>query len=145
MAREVTAKFENRAAVMARLAAIVPELERRMAESELRLGDELAERVKPRAPIRSGKYRASIRSGRLRDNPNKGGSRVALQTKDQNAVGLYANFRWRWLEFGTVKMPARPHILPTYRAFRPVIRKRMAGVVNRAVKKFIKSKGTASG
>ncbi|WP_181182629.1 hypothetical protein [Mesorhizobium sp. B3-1-9] len=56
-------------------------------------------------------------------------------TKDPNATGIFAEFIWRFLEFGTVKMAARPHIFPTYRAYRKKLRRRIAGAVNRAVRK----------
>ena len=64
---------------------------------------------------------------------------VAAQTKDKNATGLYANYIWRFLEFGTVYMTARPHILPAYRAKRKAVRRAMHAAVNRAVRKAMAS------
>jgi hypothetical protein len=81
-------------------------------------------------------------------------------TKDPTAVGLFAKFIWRFLEFGTrphnvakgggtvlgkkqtegsgaIMHPgsiAKPHIFPTYRAMKPKIRNRIKNAVNRAIR-----------
>jgi HK97 gp10 family phage protein len=56
-------------------------------------------------------------------------------TKDPNAWGIFADFKWRWLEFGTRKMRARPHIFPTYRAARKKIRRKIANAINKEIRK----------
>jgi HK97 gp10 family phage protein len=141
----VRAKIEGRDAVMRRLRALVPEAEKELAREQLEGAVELANRIKPRAPRRTGRYAASIQGDRLANRPGQrrvggkvkttGVGRQLSATKDPNATGIFAEFIWRFLEFGTVKMAARPHIFPTYRAYRKKLRRRMANAVNRAVRK----------
>ena len=136
MARFITARFENREKIMARLNAVLPQAEAELAAVQLDAGQDLAQRIAARAPVKTGRYRASIMAARLQDMPKKGrNAAVAASTKDKNAVGIYAEYVWRFLEFGTVKQPAQPHILPTYRGFRKTIKRRMAAAVNKAVRK----------
>ena len=136
MAKFISAKFENREKVMARLNAVLPATEKELAAAQMEAGRDLASAIRARAPVRTGAYRDSIEAARLVDMPKKGRNAfVAGKTKDKNAVGIYGEFMWRWLEFGTVKQAAQPHILPTYRAKRKSIRRKMAAAVNKAVKK----------
>ena len=138
----VKAQVLGRDAVMRRLRAIVPEAEKQLAAAQLEAAQELANRIKPRAPgPRTGKYQASIQGDRLTNRPKERsiGKGLKGQTKDPNATGVFAEFIWRFLEFGTVKMTARPHIFPTYRAYRKKMRRKMAGAVNKAVRKARKS------
>lgn len=142
----IKAKMLGRAAVMRRLNHLVPEAEKQLADAQLEAAVDLADAIRPRAPVNDGEYRDSIRGGRLDDNP--GAAPVGLrQTKDRNATGVFALFKWRWIEWGTKArfrkdgsssgvMPAHPHILPTFRAKRKVIRRKMANAVNKAVRKF---------
>ena len=136
MAKFLTAKFENREKVMARLNAVLPNTEKELAAAQLEAGRDLAERIRSRAPVKTGRYRAFDQADRLESRPKKGrNALVASRTTDKNAVGIYGEFMWRWLEFGTVKTRAQPHIMPTYRAMKKTIRRRMAKAVNQAVKK----------
>lgn len=132
----VTAKFEGRERVMARLRALVPNAEKEMAAAQLEAAQELAKRIVARAPRRTGRYQASIIGDRISSRP-AGKALVGGkgQTKDKNATGVFADFRWRWLEFGTVKMAAQPHIFPTYRAYKKAARRKVAGAVNKAVRR----------
>ena len=148
---KIKAKLEGREAVMKRLRALLPDTEAELAEEQLEGAQELAARIKPRAPG-DGTYRSSIQADRLSNRPGQNAIRKGAkgQTKDPNATGIFADYRWRWLEYGTNprfnKMgayrgvgPAMPHIFPTYRAYRKKLRKRMANAVNRAVRKARKS------
>lgn len=130
---------------MRRLRALVPAAEAELAKEQLEGAVELANRIKPRAPRNTGRYAASIQGDRLANRPGErriggkvkatGVGRQLSATKDPNATGVFAEFIWRFLEFGTVKMAARPHIFPTFRAYRKKLRRRMANAVNRAVRK----------
>lgn len=130
----VKAKFEGRERVYRRLNRLLPDAERELAAAQMEAGQELAGKIKPRAPRETGDYQASIQADRI---AARGGQTPVGTgaTKDKNAVGIFADFIWRFLEFGTVKMSARPHIFPTYRAERKRIRRKMAGAVNKAVRK----------
>lgn len=120
---------------MERLAKALPDAEGEIAAAELAGGEMLAERIRARAPVRTGKYRASIHADLLRNNPDKRND-VASRTKDVNAVGIYADFKWRFLEFGTVHSPGgQPHIFPTYRAAKKEIRRMIGKALNAEVKK----------
>lgn len=131
------AKFEGRDKVMARLRAITPAAESELAVAQLDAAKGLADKIKPRAPRRTGQYAASIQGDRLSNRPDSGGSRIGLkgQTKDKNATGIFAEWIWRLLEFGTVKMARQPHIFPTYRAEKKTVRRKMANAVNKALRK----------
>ncbi|WP_246678952.1 MULTISPECIES: HK97-gp10 family putative phage morphogenesis protein [unclassified Mesorhizobium] len=138
-------KWEGREALYRRLNALLPDVEKEIAVEQLEGAKELANRIKPRAPRNTGHYASTIQADRLSNRPadrRVGGKIKATQTgkalngtKDPNATGIFAEFIWRFLEFGTVKMAARPHIFPTYRAYRKTLRKRIAGAVNKAVRK----------
>lgn len=97
----------------------------------------LAERIQARAPFKTGDYMQSIHAARLADVPPEKRKRnvIASQTKDKNAVAILADFYWRFLEFGTVKTSAQPHVFPTYRQSKREIRRQIATVINRAVRK----------
>lgn len=126
---------------MRRLNRLVPEAEKELAKEQLAAVQELATRVKPRAPgPRTGAYMASIQGDRLANRPSKRpvGRGLKGATKDANATGLFAEYIWRFLEFGTVKMAAKPHIFPTWRAYKKKARRRMANAVNKAVRKVRK-------
>lgn len=142
-------KMVGHDAVMRRLREIAPEAEKEVAVAQIEAAEELAGAIEDRAPIGqgpdAGDYRASIRGGRIADNP---GADVFGQrkTKDPNATGVFANFKWRWIEFGTRErfrkngassgvMPRQPHIYPTFREHRKAIRRKVARAVNRALRK----------
>jgi len=142
----IRAKFMGREKVAARLRKFVPDAEKQMAEAQIAAANELADAIRPRAPVDDGDYQQSIRGGRLADNP--GAAVFGLrETKDKNATGIFASFLWRWLEFGTNdrtvkktgapagKMPAQPHIMPTWRQHQKRIRRKVAGALNRAIKR----------
>jgi hypothetical protein len=145
------AKVLGRDAVMRRLRALVPEAEKQLAIAQLEGAQELAARIKPRAPgPRTEKYQASIQGDRLANRPKERavGKGLTGQTKDPNATGVFAEFIWRFLEFGTKPfisggmfagaqnpgIVAQPHIFPTYRAYRKKLRRKMAAAVNKAVR-----------
>lgn len=136
------ATFLGREKTMRLLRGVVPEAEKELAQVQLDSARTLATKIKPRAPgPRTGKYQASIQADKLANRPSERavGSSINNETKDPNATGVFADFIWRFLEFGTVNMRKRPHIFPTYRQERPKIRRNMAAAVRKAVKR-IKSK-----
>jgi HK97 gp10 family phage protein len=140
----VKAKFLGREKTMRLLNDIVPEAEKDLAKVQMESAQTLARKIKTRAPgPRTGAYEASIQADLLANRPRQraaGDGASNSNTKDPNATGVFADFIWRFLEFGTVKMPTkRPHIYPTYRQERPRIRRKMAAAVRKAVNR-VKSK-----
>lgn len=136
---KVKAKFLSRDQTMRLLNGIVPEAEKELAKAQLEGAQSVANKIKPRAPgPRTGAYQASIQAARLADRPKEravGGGASNSNTKDPNATGVFADYIWRFLEFGTVKMAKRPHIFPTWRQERKRVRRNMAAAVRKAVKK----------
>jgi hypothetical protein len=145
------AKFLSRAVTMRLLNQVVPEAEKELAKAQLKAAEELAARIKPRAPG-DGQYKASIKGDKLSNRPGEHavGRGLKGKTTDPNATGIFAEYIWRWLEYGTQARvnkkganrgigPAIPHIFPTYRANKARIRRNMAAAVRRAVRK-VKSK-----
>lgn len=130
----VRAKFLGRDAVMRRLRKLVPDAEPDLAKAQMDAAEELAAAIRPRAPERTGEYRNSIDAGRLSEIAGYAKSNLRA-TKDPNATGIFALFTWRWLEFGTRYAKAQPHIFPTYRAMRRRIRRKIAGAMNKAVRR----------
>jgi len=135
----IKAKILGREKVMRLLNQVVPEAEKELAKAQMEGAQQLANKIKPRAPgPRTGAYQASIQAARLADRPKEravGGNGLQGETKDPNATGVFADYIWRFLEFGTVKMAKRPHIFPTYRQEKPKIRRKMAAAVRKAVKR----------
>jgi HK97 gp10 family phage protein len=130
----IRAKFEGREAVMRKLRRLVPDAEIEAAKAQLEAAQELAVAIEARAPLgQTGDYRASIEGAKLSDKPGK--AVLGSTSKDPNATGIFADYIWRFLEFGTVKMAAQPHIFPTYRAMKKRIRRKIAGAINKAVRK----------
>lgn len=133
------AKMLGREKVTKLLRDIVPEAEKELAKAQMEGAQSVANKIKPRAPgPRTGDYQASIQAARLADRPKEralGGGASNSNTKDPNATGVFADFIWRFLEFGTVKMAKRPHIFPTWRQERKRVRRNMAAAVRKAVKK----------
>lgn len=137
----IKAKVEGRESLYRRLRELVPDAEKELAVAQLEGAKEIARRIKGRAPVDTGAYRASLEGDKLVNRPNQQrvGRGLRGQTKDPNATGVFAEFIWRFLEFGTVKMARQPHVYPTFRAYRKTMRRKMAGAVNKAVRKAKKA------
>ncbi|MCA0025473.1 MULTISPECIES: HK97-gp10 family putative phage morphogenesis protein [unclassified Mesorhizobium] len=128
-------KWQGREALYRRLNELLPNVEKEVAIEQLEGAKELANRIRPRAPRDTGEYAASLVGDKLSNHKGERAIGQPGKTKDPNATGIFGEFIWRFLEFGTVKMTARPHIFPTYRAYRKTLRRRIAGAVNKAVRK----------
>lgn len=161
------AKILGREKVMRLLNQIVPDAEKELAKAQLEGAQQVAAKIKPRAPG-SGRYRASIEADKLSNRPNEraiGRGASNKNTLDPNATGIFADWRWRFIEFGTrshviepktgeylvfrgpggqpvyskqVNHPGavkQPHIMPTWRQERRKVRAKMAAAVRKAVKK----------
>lgn len=157
----VKARFLGREAVMRRLVRLVPDAQKELAAAQMEAAQELATAIARRAPRDTGEYADSIQADLLSNRSNRRQVGV-MTTKDENATGIYASFKWRFLEFGTKASPARasrqdrryrrtaimtksyrahaatrafPHIFPTYRAMRKKLRRKVAGAVNKAIRR----------
>ena len=167
---KVKSKLLGREKLMRLLNEVVPDAEKELAKAQMEGAQSLAAKIRTRAPG-SGRYRGSIEADKLANRPKERalGNGLSNETKDPNATGVFADWRWRLIEFGTqahviepktgeylvirgadgrvtytkqVNHPGavkQPHIFPTYRQERPKIRSKMAAAVRKAVRK-IKSK-----
>jgi HK97 gp10 family phage protein len=153
---------QSRDAVMKRLRALVPEAEAASADAIQKGAQELADAIRSRAPRESGEFEGSVQADKLSNRPGKQAVGIT-GTKDPNAWGVFANYIWRFLEFGTrphtikaknapalvfnvggkkittqqVAHPgikAKNFIFPTYRQYKKRIRRRVATSINKAIK-----------
>jgi HK97 gp10 family phage protein len=158
------AKVLGREALNAKLSKIAPNVEKYAVDAKLMAADELAEAIRARAPRGATlEYAEGIEGDLLKNRPLQ--ERIGVsKTKDPSAVGIFASFFWRFLEFGTAPhstkkgggtvagkkaaaagsghmhpgTPAQPHVFPTYRAMKPAIKKKIRAAVNRAVREAMR-------
>lgn len=134
----VRAKMMGREAVTRKLNNLVPDAEKELAKVQIEVAQEAASRMAARAASMiggTGEYHDSIQADRIANRPKNELVGALRETKDKNATGIFAKFTWRWLEHGTVKMAKRPHLFPTWRAYRKTARRKMAAAVNKAVRR----------
>lgn len=96
----IKAKVLGREALTRNLERLTPGVTEAAAKAKLEVAQEAAKRIAAAAPKKSGRYAASIVGQRQADNPGilpVGGK----QSKDPDACAVYADFIWRFLEFGT--------------------------------------------
>lgn len=156
----VMAELKGRDALMRRLNQLAPNVEKYAAQAKLEVAEEAAEMMRERAPTGATlEYRESFSGELLANNPNK--QQVGLsQTKDPSAAGVFAEYIWRFLEFGTAPhstvkgggtvlgkknagasgkgmhpgTAAQPHIFPTWRAYKKKASAKIRAAVNKAVR-----------
>jgi len=156
----IMAELKGRDALMRRLNQLAPNVEKYAAEAKLQAAEEAAELMRERAPAGATlEYRESFSGERLANNPNKQPVGIA-QTKDPSAAGVFAEYIWRFLEFGTAPhstvkgggtvlgkknaaangkgmhpgTAAQPHIFPTWRAYKKKASAKIRAAVNKAVR-----------
>lgn len=156
----VKAELKGRDALMRRLNQLAPNVEKYAAQAKLEVAEEAAEMMRERAPTGATlEYRESFSGELLANNANK--QQVGLsQTKDPSAAGVFAEYIWRFLEFGTAPhstvkgggtvlgkknaaasgkgmhpgTAAQPHIFPTWRAYKKKASAKIRAAVNKAVR-----------
>lgn len=160
------AEIKGGEALARRLAQIAPNVEKYAGAAKLEAGKELAEAIRRHAPTgETLDYMESIEADEIGHRPHQ--ERMGtLVTKDKTAVGIFAKFIWRFLEFGTaphnvakgggttlgwaqaregggIQHPgsrAQPHIFPTYRIMRKGMAKRIRAAVNKGVREAMGKK-----
>ncbi|MGQ3213005.1 MAG: HK97 gp10 family phage protein [Shinella sp.] len=158
------ATITGKDALFRRLTQVAPNVAKYATEAKRKAGDELADAIRLKAPTGATlEYMESIEADELANRPHQ--ERVSkAAAKDPTAVGLFAEYIYRFLEFGTAPhntakgggtvlgqmahregggtqhpgTAAQPHIFPTYRAMRPKIVKRIRAAVNRGVREAMK-------
>lgn len=159
-------KVAGREELMRRLERITPGVTEAAAEAKLEAVKEAANLISADAPHDSGEYMESIQGDFQKNRPGivpVGGK----QSKDPDAVGVYADWKWRFLEFGTaphkikgkngknlvfrgadgnlvstkeVEHPgsrAHPHVFSNWAEYKPKAKRKIAKAVNDAVKRSL--------
>lgn len=146
------AKVLGRAALEAKLNSLVPRAREATAKAKLEVAQEAAHQIALAAPRKKGDYARSIKGERL-DGAYTFTDSYA-QTKDVDATGIFANWIWRFLEFGTAPHKNKgqfagtdhpgtvpqPHIFPTWRAYRPRALRKVRNALNKAVREAMGKK-----
>lgn len=144
----MSVKLLGREELTRRLQAIVPEAIKAAEIAKLEVVQDAAVKIAAAAPKKTGEYAASIKGGYQRDNPDKK-SFSGQDSKDPDAAGVYGNWKWRFLEFGTRPhankgefagtwnpgIPAHPHIFPIWRELKPKAKRKISRAINQAIKK----------
>lgn len=91
-------------------AQITAEIEKTAMDRLEKAGEIVAERARGLVPVNTGKLRDSIRVVRLKGDP-KQNIRVYAGNREKNGA-FYAHM----VEYGTVKMPAKPFLRPALNA-----------------------------
>lgn len=159
-------KMQGRAELTRRLERLVPGVTEAAAKAKLEVAQEAAAKIAARAPRRTGKYAASIKGERQADNPNVKPVVGHRASEDPDATGIYADFIWRFLEFGTkphstlrgggsnagkrraassgtgLHQGSRkfPHIYPTWRSMKPKAKRKIANAINKYIREDIRKK-----
>jgi HK97 gp10 family phage protein len=102
-------------------------LETAMRES----ADLIVAGAKLRVPVDEGDVQASIRHHGVKEG-KRGGLYVAITAGDRTTEADTYQVA-RLLEFGTMKMPAQPYILPSFRANRKRAQRRMRKAIKDAI------------
>jgi HK97 gp10 family phage protein len=113
--------------------AVRAQLEQAMIES----ADLIVAGARLRVPVETGEVRDSIKQHGVREG-KRGGLYVAITAGDRSTETTASGSTWqvaRLLEFGTMKMPAQPFLLPAYRANRRRAQARMRRAMRDAIMK----------
>lgn len=154
------AKVLGRDALTAKLNAIAPTATKYANDVKLQIAQEAAEKMRAAAPRGATlEYAESIEGDFLK--AHAGAKQVGVtNTKDPDAAGIFANFIWRFLEFGTAPHStakgggtvagkkkaaaggsgmhpgtrAQPHIFYVWRAMRKKAKQRIQAAVRKGVR-----------
>lgn len=148
--------------LFAKLRAMDDAIESEVADAALKGAEEIADmaqRLAPRNPATASEYWRSINArpvlhisgadnalgqgARLQARP--GEAKRDVMSRGVAAAGVFASWRWRFVEFGTRNNPAYPHLIPSYRALRRRINSRMARAINKAMKRIAARGGSFEG
>jgi HK97 gp10 family phage protein len=152
MADGVSIKVRGLDRNLAKLKSVAPTLDQEMDKALAKSANEVVTAAQALAPRDTGAYAGSITaqamggSATFQNRKNVGGrrglfrrgrSRLQVTSRTVSATmayGIFADWIWQFLEFGTIKMAARPHLFPAYR----LLEKRITGRLRRAMGKAIK-------
>jgi len=150
----------GRSALMAKLDKVAPGATKYANDAKLQIAEEAAEKMRDAAPRGATlEYAESISGDLLKNHPNA--KQVGItQTKDPDAAGIFADWIWHFLEFGTaphnvaagggtalgkaslaggggIQHPgtrAQPHIFPVWRSFRKTAKQRIQTALRKGIR-----------
>lgn len=148
MASKFQARIVDRETITKQIDGIHPNILISVAALQVKIARELATKMSQRAPEgdpqwrkpgRSpGTYQRSFQYGKLSEHRGDKSVRGNMnETKDPNATGVWAEFAWRFIEYGVHGGERRPHIWPTYREQRKAMKRRLARAMRVAITKAI--------
>lgn len=156
-------KIKGREVLSRALNKMAPEAEKAATEEKIKVVREAAAAIAARAPVgpsvdaltgqtrNAGSYKESIRGGFQSENTGAGRSKNTRASKDPTAVGVYANYIWRFLEFGTSPhvnkgavpgsqhpgTAAQKHVFTTWREMRPKAKRKINAALYKSIKKTV--------
>ncbi len=157
-------RVQGRAQLTRDLKAIVPNALKYAADANLRIVEEVAQKISDAAPRGDTlEYAESIEGDFLKNKPDAK-SFSDNPTKDPDAAGIFAPFIWRFLEYGTAPhntapgggtlkgrtnallgsgylhpgTAAQPHIWPTWRDFQATANRIKRNAINKAFREVFK-------
>lgn len=109
-------KIEGMEQLQATLKQVMPREARNiLRRTTLKIASDIRDKVRARSPVHTGNLKRSIKSKRDKGTPtNITSSVIADRSGGRSGKGYHSHF----LEFGTVKMPAQPFIVPTIEGMR---------------------------
>lgn len=157
----------GREALTRKLESLTPGVTEAAAKAKLEVAREAANRIAAAAPTgATGAYKDSIIGARQADMPGHKPLN-GQSSKDPDATAVYADFVWKFLEYGTklhvikgkngkklsfigangkrvsvdaVVHPgatAEPHVFPTWKAYRKTAKAKISKAISAAVKKSL--------
>lgn len=115
-------KVEGLAELERKLKELGPKISKNALRAATNAGAEVVRKAAiARAPIKSGTLKKQIYKKQIRELSNEhqqtffvGVLSRRKKTKGKNPGVIKSAFYWRFIEFGTVKMPARPFLRPAF-------------------------------
>ena len=125
MARSQYKVYLKKDATIAALKKVLPDLRIAVGKASQAGANDFKVGVTSVAPVKTGRYRSSYDVLFIPDRSAEMGVPV---------WGVYAKFIWKFLEYGTTKMPAQPHVWPIYRILKKNIKSRFTREIRAQVK-----------
>lgn len=142
MSDGVKIRYPNKEQIFARLRKISPNVDAEIAKSNERFARQFVSQIKNLAPDDSGKLKQSLRYGFVDPETKTEVASAQIRSRGaggtRTALGIFGEFYWKFIEFGTVNTAARPFIYPIYRLMKTKYLRTARAAINRAVKSAVK-------
>lgn len=110
-------RIEGMDELKAKLTDVLPREARNiLRRTTLKIASDVRDKVRQRSPVDTGNLKRSIKSKRDKGTPTNITSSVYV---DRSGGKSGKGYHYHFVEFGTVKMPAQPFIVPTVEEMRP--------------------------